>query len=66
MSDKPKRFLVFRYERYEPSGGWNDMKGDYDTLDDAIESLPKKMGWDEYADIVDLKTGVVRCVPESW
>lgn len=46
-----KRFLVFMYEPYYPSGGWGDFVGSYDTAEDAEKAHP-------YADdIIDLQTG---------
>lgn len=30
-----KRFLVFAYDRYYPSGGWNDFKDSFDTYEEA-------------------------------
>jgi hypothetical protein len=54
-----KQFLLFACSQYYPSGGWNDLKGDFETLDEAKEE------WNKYAKekvydwghIVDLKTG---------
>ena len=30
-----KRFLVFDYLEYYPSGGWCDFEGSYDTIEEA-------------------------------
>jgi hypothetical protein len=30
-----KRYLVFAFDEYYPDGGWNDFRGDFDTLDEA-------------------------------
>jgi hypothetical protein len=29
-----KRYMVFAYDQYYPSGGMNDFKGDFDSLED--------------------------------
>lgn len=34
-----KRFLVFSYPDYYPSGGLNDSFDDFDTVQEAIDSL---------------------------
>ena len=34
-----KRFLAFGGEHYHPEGGWDDLRGDFDTLEGAIASL---------------------------
>lgn len=31
-----KRFLVFRYDRCYPTGGWHDTEGSFDALSDAV------------------------------
>lgn len=31
-----KRFLVFYYLDYYPSGGWNDFEDSFDTAEEAI------------------------------
>jgi hypothetical protein len=30
-----KRYLLFCYSQYYPSGGWNDFEGSFDTIEDA-------------------------------
>ena len=30
-----KRYLVFAYDNYYPSGGWNDFRRAFDSLDEA-------------------------------
>lgn len=50
-----KRYLVFGYDQYYPSGGWNDFKADFDTQEDAEEfakDLVQTRHWDYY-DVVD-------------
>lgn len=36
-----KRYLVFAYDEYYPSGGMNDFVGDYDDLKVAIYNLKR-------------------------
>lgn len=36
--DKDKRFLLFVYDSFYPSGGMNDKQGSYYTLEEAIEA----------------------------
>lgn len=31
-----KRYLLFKGVDYYPSGGWEDFKGDYDSVDEII------------------------------
>lgn len=54
-----KRFIVFAYTTYEAGGGWNDLIGLFDTIEQARESFPQDTNHDR-AHIVDLKSeGVV-------
>lgn len=48
-----KRFLVFTYDTYYPTGGVNDLSGDVDSLEEAY-ALATGM---DCADILDTKTG---------
>lgn len=51
-----KRFLVFAGPLYYPRGGWEDFKGDYDT----IESIPlEDLSTHYWYHIVDTKTGQI-------
>jgi len=59
-----KRFLLFCCNQYYPSGGWSDLFGSFDTLDEAIEAF-KPRTWD-YGEIVDLETGERRTLPNDW
>lgn len=36
-----KRYLLFSMLGYYPSGGWDDFRGDYETLDEAIQAAAK-------------------------
>lgn len=31
-----KRYLLFAGSQYYPSGGWDDLKGSFDTLEEAV------------------------------
>lgn len=31
-----KRFAAFYFDQYYPGGGWNDFKGTFDTMEEAI------------------------------
>ena len=34
-----KRFLLFAGDNYYPAGGMEDFKGDFDTVDEALEKM---------------------------
>jgi hypothetical protein len=59
-----KRYAVFAYSDYYPSGGWGDLFGRYETLEEAKKAIeedkapggPLRQRSDHY-DIVDLVTG---------
>lgn len=53
-----KRFIVFAYTTYEASGGWDDLIGLFETLEEARKSFPQEMSHDR-AQIVDLEKGEV-------
>jgi hypothetical protein len=50
-----KRYILFGYATYYPSGGAGDEQGRYDTLDDARAAA--KNQWYTDHDILDLETG---------
>lgn len=47
-----KRYLLFVYEYFYPTGGWHDFVGDFDSLEDAVGRLPALQG--RGAHVVDL------------
>lgn len=47
-----KRYLLFCFDGYYPVGGWNDFRGSYDTLQEAVE----KRSFDYYH-VIDSTTG---------
>jgi len=49
-----KRYLLFAFDNYYPSGGWSDFRGDFETLEEALEAS-KGVGLDVW-DIVDSET----------
>jgi hypothetical protein len=49
-----KRYLLFAYDIYYPSGGQDDVIGDYDSLDEAKEAIKKNSHRDHY-EILDLQ-----------
>lgn len=51
------RFLLFSFENYYPSGGWEDFAGDYATLDEAKDARFVSRG--KSAHIVDTQTGKI-------
>jgi hypothetical protein len=53
-----KRYILFGYEQYYPSGGMNDYIGDYDTVSEALmflEELDKDEDKPECYHIYDIK-----------
>jgi hypothetical protein len=46
-----RKFLLFSYEGYYPSGGWCDFAGSFRTIDDAKKAANKDR---EYHEIVDI------------
>lgn len=59
-----KRYVTFSYFDEYPSGGWNDMKGSYDDLDEAKQAFRQDGG--PPGEIVDLKTGEVWWFSDGW
>lgn len=57
-----KRYLVFAYDNYYPTGGWNDFNEDFDNLADAIVHADNlilvgvKPHRYDFADVVDTTT----------
>lgn len=56
------RFLLFAGDTYYPSGGWNDLEGNFETLERA-EAAAEELDPDWWH-IVDLETG--EKVKDSW
>jgi hypothetical protein len=51
-----KRYLVFQFDQYYPSGGWSDFTGAYDTLTQALKARADNPQA-EYYHIVDSELG---------
>ncbi len=45
------RFLLFYGDRYYPEGGWNDFKGAFDTLADALAAPRPGADWFHIVDL---------------
>lgn len=54
-SGAPKRHLIFAHDSYYPAGGWGDLEGSTDDLDQAIEYC--KSSRFDITEIIDLTTG---------
>lgn len=67
-----KQFLLFCGECYYPRGGWEDLEGDYDTIEAAALILEMKAGRArrddqfEWAQIVDTETMEIAWVGRLW
>ncbi len=44
-----KRYLLFAGEQYYPLGGWDDLKGSFDTVEAAI-AFPIYCDWKQVVD----------------
>lgn len=53
--NKMKRFLLFVYDKYYPNGGWNDFRGDFDTIMEAKDKLLTMIEVERWH-IVDINT----------
>ena len=50
-----KRYLLFAFDDYYPTGGWNDFRGSFDT---AIEAFVDGANWPyENKQVIDSATG---------
>lgn len=50
------RYLVFKFNYYDESGGWNDFVSAHSELNQAVHAAEKYQNGMEYAQIVDLET----------
>lgn len=50
-----KRYLVFAYDVYYPSGGWNDFQGSFGTLEEAREKAQELKEQNDFVEIIDLE-----------
>lgn len=53
-----KRYLLFAGEEYYPSGGWNDFRGAFDTLEEARLAAfePRGCEYGYWFHVVDTQT----------
>jgi hypothetical protein len=50
-----KRYALFLFNNFYPAGGWDDLKGTYDTVEEA-KAYPTYHCFDNQQ-IIDLQTG---------
>lgn len=50
-----KRYALFSGDAYYPAGGWDDFRGSFDTLDEAVAAAQKR--GDDWSHVVDLHSG---------
>jgi len=49
-----KRYALFAGDYYYPSGGWNDFRGSFETVEAAVDAVAPHYDWYH---VVDLTTG---------
>jgi hypothetical protein len=55
-----KRYLLFTFTSYYPSGGWKDFSGSFDTEMGAVQAaVTQASEGDEHYQVVDSTTGTV-------
>lgn len=47
-----KDYLVFLGEYYYPSGGWEDFRGDFDTLEECLNYIKSQDAFYKWAHVV--------------
>ena len=50
-----KKFILFQWGAYDAFGGLNDIKGDFDTLEEAVAAAQATKYWDT-SEVVDRDT----------
>jgi hypothetical protein len=53
------RFLVFAFKDVTRYGGWGDLDGYFDTLEDALEDIRDRHSHYDIWEVVDLEIGEV-------
>jgi hypothetical protein len=48
-----KRYALFTYDTYYPSGGWGDFYDSYDTIEEAVANFQRI----DHNELIDLQTG---------
>lgn len=55
-----KRYILFRFSNFYPSGGMNDVEGHYDTMEDALDYVnwckSSDADWGEHYQVLDTVT----------
>lgn len=57
-----KRYLLFVFQFYYPNGGWDDFKGSFDTVEEAVKEakmLIEEQHQDGYHVVDSVSGGVV-------
>jgi hypothetical protein len=54
-----KRFVVFAYDNYYPSGGWDDLSGVFDNREEAHKAAIDHVRLMDVAQVVDFTIGEV-------
>jgi hypothetical protein len=56
-----KRYLLFVYPRFYPSGGWHDFEGSFDSIAGALAHVPNVwlVSADSLVHVVDAQTGQI-------
>lgn len=57
-----KRYAVFVYSDYYPGGGWSDLYGLYETIEEARTAPKSDAYFADYIELVDLEEGEL----EDW
>ena len=59
--EKDKRYLVFGYSSYYPTGGMNDLVDSFDTVKECIECI--KNDSEDYHEVYDRMKGLEVLMP---
>lgn len=51
-----KRYLLFMFDQYYPTGGWNDFRGSFDSIEAATAAVAEAQYCD-FWQVVDSQTG---------
>ncbi|MCK1315410.1 hypothetical protein [Bradyrhizobium sp. 23] len=68
IGKKPRRYIVFLFAGYYPDGGWDDMRGSFDTIEEAADFARASRDHDDrpwtYKQVVDIETGEVTMIDQ--
>lgn len=68
MDDYPKKFFLFSGSNHYPMGGWEDYKGDFVSIEEALSHLRRNIEIDEknWYHIINIDTqDIVKKYPED-